>query len=116
VAGGFPLLGVTVTVRSRRPSWAAPHVAGTGDERRIQPSHCVDSDDGRVSRRPTRGAIPRELRLAVFERDDGSCVQCGSSFDLQYDHVLSVALGRATTLGNLQLLCAECNGEKSDFL
>jgi len=66
--------------------------------------------------KPVRAAIPSELRRAVFERDGGRCVECGSNFDLQYDHVLPVALGGATTLENLQLLCAECNRRKSDTL
>jgi 5-methylcytosine-specific restriction endonuclease McrA len=66
--------------------------------------------------RPTRIPIPRELRRAVFERDGGRCVECGSNFDLQYDHVLPVARGGATTLENLQLLCADCNVQKSDNL
>lgn len=67
---------------------------------------------GKSSRVP----IPQDLRRAVFERDAGRCVECGSTFDLQYDHVLPVKLGGATTLENLQLLCAECNRRKSDNL
>lgn len=66
--------------------------------------------------RPTRIPIPSEVRRAVFERDGGMCVECGSTFDLQYDHVLPVALGGATTVENLQLLCADCNRRKSDSL
>jgi 5-methylcytosine-specific restriction endonuclease McrA len=66
--------------------------------------------------RPTRIPIPSDLRRLVFERDGGRCVECGSNFDLQYDHVLPVALGGATTAENLQLLCAECNRRKSDSL
>jgi hypothetical protein len=66
--------------------------------------------------RPTRVPIPTELRRAVFERDGGHCVECGGAFDLQYDHILPVALGGATTLENLQLLCADCNRRKSDSI
>jgi 5-methylcytosine-specific restriction endonuclease McrA len=66
--------------------------------------------------KPTRVPIPTELRRAVFERDGGRCVECGSNFDLQYDHLLPVALGGATTIENLQLLCADCNRRKSDSL
>jgi hypothetical protein len=65
---------------------------------------------------PARVAIPSELRRAVFERDGGRCAECGSNFDLQYDHVLPVSLGGATTIENLQLLCADCNRRKSDSL
>lgn len=62
--------------------------------------------------RGRREPIPREVRRAVFERDGGICAQCGSNFDLQYDHVIPVALGGATTVENLQLLCGDCNREK----
>lgn len=66
--------------------------------------------------RPTRVPITTELRRAVFERDGGRCVECGGNFDLQYDHILPVAHGGATTLDNLQLLCADCNRRKSDSI
>ncbi|HUJ55151.1 MAG TPA: HNH endonuclease signature motif containing protein [Gaiellaceae bacterium] len=65
---------------------------------------------------PTRTPIPTELRRAVFERDGGRCVECESSFDLQYDHILPVSRGGATTPENLQILCADCNRRKSDSL
>jgi hypothetical protein len=60
--------------------------------------------------RPTRAPVTSDLRRAVFERDGGRCV------DLQYDHILPVARGGATTVENLQLLCADCNRRKSDSL
>jgi 5-methylcytosine-specific restriction endonuclease McrA len=66
--------------------------------------------------RPTRSPIPTDLRRAVFERDGGKCVECESGFDIQYDHVLPVALGGATTVENLQLLCADCNRRKGAHL
>jgi hypothetical protein len=66
--------------------------------------------------RPTRAPIPTELRRAVFERDGGCCVECGGAFNIQYDHILPVAHGGATTLQNLQILCADCNRSKSDSI
>lgn len=73
----------------------------------------LNIDEGKTGRpKGRREPIPREIRRAVFERDGGKCVQCGSTFNLQYDHVIPVALGGATTAENLQLLCADCNLEK----
>ena len=60
-----------------------------------------------------RVAIPPDVRRAVFERDGGRCVECDATFDLQYDHVIPVAHGGATSVENLQLLCGACNREKS---
>ena len=61
----------------------------------------------------TRVPIPDAMRRIVFERDGGRCVECDSNFNIQYDHILPVALGGATTVENLQILCADCNRRKS---
>jgi hypothetical protein len=60
----------------------------------------------------TRTPIPEASRSEVWRRDGGRCVQCGSKQNLQFDHIIPVSQGGATSVSNLQLLCQPCNGAK----
>lgn len=63
---------------------------------------------------PKRPPIPREIVDAVYKRDGGRCAYCGSTQNLQLDHIIPFSKGGATILENLQLLCQKCNIEKSN--
>jgi hypothetical protein len=61
-----------------------------------------------------RKRIPSDVQVFVWERDDGRCVRCDVTADLQFDHVIPVAKGGGNTAENVQLLCGTCNRMKSD--
>lgn len=59
-----------------------------------------------------RRLIPTKVKRAVWERDGGMCVICGSSEQLHFDHIIPYSKGGADTLENLQILCVTCNLKK----
>lgn len=60
-----------------------------------------------------RERIPEDVRIFVWKRDDGRCVQCGSQENLEFDHIIPVSKGGSNTARNIQLLCETCNRRKS---
>ena len=60
-----------------------------------------------------RVAIPEEVRIVVWRRDEGRCTKCGSNENLEYDHIIPWSKGGSNSSRNLQLLCQECNRSKS---
>lgn len=65
---------------------------------------------------PQRGHIPVEIRNYVFQRDGGQCRVCGSTIELQFDHIIPVKLGGSSGPENLQVLCGPCNRRKGATL
>ncbi|MEV0359455.1 TerD family protein [Nocardia sp. NPDC050697] len=59
-------------------------------------------------RRDTR-AIPQHVKSEVWQRDGGRCVECGAEHYLEFDHVIPLSRGGATSVSNLQILCRGCN-------
>jgi hypothetical protein len=78
--------------------------------RKLERAHAAMTLDAEPVQR--REPVPRE----VFERDGGQCIQCGSNFDIQYDHIIPFSMGGAATIENLQILCATCNQQKGGTL
>jgi 5-methylcytosine-specific restriction endonuclease McrA len=64
------------------------------------------------TQRARRCQIPDSVKMFVWQRDQGKCVQCGSNKLLEFDHIIPVAEGGSNTERNLQLLCEICNRKK----
>ena len=84
-------------------------------QRRLDRAHAALRQEQTAAGR-RRESLPRDVRLAVWRRDRGRCRECGDGFDLQYDHVIPIALGGASSVDNLQLLCGDCNRAKGASL
>ena len=88
-------------------------------ERSVYKFHLEIEDDSTPlagsSLRERSRMIPSAVKLAVWERDRGCCVECGSKDELHYDHIIPYSRGGSSiTAENVQLLCARHNLEKSD--
>jgi hypothetical protein len=58
--------------------------------------------------------ISETIKKAVYARDGGACQCCGSSINLEYDHITPFSCGGQSTTSNIQLLCLKCNRSKSN--
>lgn len=59
--------------------------------------------------------IPTSVKLEVWKRDKGSCIECGSTDNLHFDHILPYSKGGTSLKSeNIQLLCARHNLQKHD--
>ena len=59
--------------------------------------------------------IPTSIKLQVWRRDKGKCVQCGSQNNLHFDHIIPYSKGGSSLVAeNIQILCARHNIAKKD--
>jgi Homing endonuclease associated repeat/HNH endonuclease len=72
-----------------------------------------------IHARKTPRNINWRLRAQVLMRDSATCRLCGrkpsDGIILHVDHVVPWSKGGETVLGNLQILCEQCNVGKSDL-
>ena len=59
--------------------------------------------------------IPTSVKLEVWKRDGGKCVECGATDELHFDHIVPYSKGGTSLKAeNIQLLCARHNLAKRD--
>ena len=69
----------------------------------------------RIVELPHNRLIPTAVKVEVWRRDRGQCVQCGWTKNLHFDHDIPFSLGGSSlTAANVRLLCAKHNLQKSD--
>lgn len=57
--------------------------------------------------------IKKEVKKKVWIRDEGKCVECGSTENLEFDHIIPHSKGGSNRTKNIQILCKSCNLKKS---
>lgn len=108
--------------RKRRDPLLKPaaSAAGTAFKATAEiPDATVTETTAAAAKRRVSGgtALPAALKLAVVKRDGGRCTfedprtkrRCGSTHQLQFDHVYPKALGGEDSLDNLRCLCGAHN-------
>lgn len=58
--------------------------------------------------------IAVKVREEVRKRDKGKCINCGSNYGIQFDHIHPFSMGGRSVTENLQLLCRNCNQRKGE--
>ncbi len=74
-----------------------------------------------IPARTDLGPLPpycsRQNRQTLYGQQDGDCAGCGTHFEpqhLEVDHIIARSKGGTDHIGNLQLLCGNCNRIKGD--
>lgn len=64
--------------------------------------------------RVERAKVSNRMRFSIYERDGNRCRKCGSTYDLEIDHIFPISKGGKSVYDNLQTLCHDCNRQKSN--
>lgn len=106
------------TDQELNPEDVAALVNEAANRRRLQleKAHALQAMTEELSKGPRREHIPQDVKVLIWQRDGGRCVTCRSQSDLEFDHIIPVAMGGSNTARNLQLLCEPCNRRKGATL
>lgn len=67
--------------------------------------------------RVERAKVSNKMRFSILSRDHYKCKYCGSTQNLEIDHIIPISKGGKSEYSNLQTLCHRCNVNKgSDII
>ena len=97
-------------------SWEEPSESRTVFKFKLEAVEGEEDLDRPVPANPIRRrVIPTPVKLEVWQRDGGRCVECGATDELHFDHIVPYSKGGSSLVGdNVQLLCARHNLAKHD--
>jgi len=61
-------------------------------------------------------SISGKVKAFVFDRDKGKCVYCGSTENLEFDHIIPASKGGSNSENNIQVVCMKCNSVKFNYI
>lgn len=82
----------------------------------LEKAHALQAMSQELDTRASRQPIPQGVKVTVWQRDGGRCVSCASQENLEFDHIIPLAMGGSNSARNLQLLCQVCNRRKGPTL
>ncbi|WP_438006425.1 DEAD/DEAH box helicase family protein [Sorangium sp. So ce321] len=66
-------------------------------------------DPSDTKKAPPPNEVDEVTKAEVLARDGHACLACGTTRNLNADHVVAVYVGGSNEVGNLQTLCRQCN-------
>jgi 5-methylcytosine-specific restriction enzyme A len=67
--------------------------------------------------RQGRRTFSNEVKRLAWKRCDKQCEECTRRItgagDIEFDHIIAWEISRDSSLGNCQVLCTDCHGEKT---
>jgi 5-methylcytosine-specific restriction endonuclease McrA len=54
-------------------------------------------------------AISAVIKKAVIARSGNKCENCGSKYNLHFDHIIPYSISGSSAIGNVRQLCSNCN-------
>ena len=102
-------------VASKQGTYKSPEIEEIIDRMSYQSNgHYFDENIWSAICHVERAKVSNKIRFAIYTRDGNRCRKCGSTKNLEIDHIFPISKGGKSDFDNLQTLCHNCNMKKSN--